>query len=766
MAVRFRFVFAFALCCMTPAGALTWAQDATDDAGNRLRAAETLIGDGRFAEAVQMLTQAERISAAENDTDTRIEILRALATAYRALGMPGPGVTVLEQALALTQATDGRMRTVLTAHIGSLASQSGDLQRGRALLTDALQAARAQDDSALVAAILNDLGALHRGETENEQALALYAEAARLAQDTGNTAIALEASLNAAWLHLDRAEYAIAGELLERAQRAAQAADTPYRRLQRATRTAQLLLELARREPTARAEAVKSAHSLLQPATKLAHEMDAPRVSSAIGGTLGTAYLLAGRLDDALVLTRDAILAAQRAGANQLLIRWHWQAGRIFRAQRQPEKAIASYRHAYAAYRGVSLAAAAASDDILLALESPAAALLELADLLLQRSATLNEAARVRAYLVEARDVVERLKAQELQDYFRDSCIADARARTQTVEQSLDPQTAVLYPIVFADRMELLLSHGAEIRRVTVAVKASAVAAAARHLRAELEKQHSLAYLPHAQELYQWLVRPIEPLLTQWRVTTLVTVPDSTLRAMPFAALHDGERFLIDRLAVAMVPGLELTDPRPMSTRNVSALMLGLTESVQGYPALINVESELENVRALYDGPVIMNEAFQRERLERELTGKRYAIAHIASHGEFAGDVRRSFVLSYDGKIGMDELARYIGFNRVRDDPVDLLTLSACHTAVGDERAALGLAGIAVKAGARSALASLWPIHDEATSLLMTEFYRQLREPGVSKAEALRRGQTKLLGITRYRHPGYWSAFVLIGSWR
>jgi CHAT domain-containing protein/Tfp pilus assembly protein PilF len=748
---------------MTPAGAPAWAQDATDDAGNRLRTAEKLIGDGRFGEAVPMLIQAERSFAAANDAHARIEVLRALATAYRALGEPERGVMALER--ALPEATDARSKTILTAYLGSLSLQAGNNDRARTLLTGALQSARAQEDPVLIAAILNDLGALHRGENENEQALALYEEAARLDLGADNTVVTLEALLNAAWLQLDRGDHAAAGALLLRAERAAQILNTPYRRVQGATRTGQLLLELARREPATRPQMVKTAHALLQTASNLAREMGVLHVSSSVDGTLGTTYLLAGRLDDALVLTREAILAAQQAGANQLLFRWHWQAGRIFHAQRQSEKAIASYRHAYAIYRSDSLATPV-PDDILLTIESPAVALLELADLLLQKSTTVNDPAQLRAQLIETRDVVEQMKAQELQDYFRDSCIAEARARTRTVEQSMDPDTAVLYPIVFADRLELLVSHGTEIRRVTVNISADAIAEAAHRLRAEAEGRHTLGYLPHAQALYRWLVRPIEPLLTQWRVTTLVTVSDPTLRAMPFAALHDGERFLIDRLAVATVPSLELTDPRPISTRKVKTLMVGLTESVQGYPALVNVESELENIRAIYDGPVIINDAFQRGRLERELTGERYNIAHIASHGEFAGEVRRSFILSYDGKISMDELARYIGYNRVRDDPVDLLTLSACHTAAGDERAALGLAGIAVKAGARSALASLWPIHDDATSLLMTEFYRQLRTHGVSKAEALRRAQTKLLGMTRYRHPGYWSAFVLIGSWR
>lgn len=763
---RYRAVLAFALGCITLTSApASTTQDAAEDAGQQLHAAEEFIARGRFAEAVPALVQAEQLAAAANDTNRRIHALRVLASTHRSLGTPERAVVALEQALALAATVESDSHTLLTAQLGAAELQAGHNERARELFTSALRAARAEENLTLIAAILNDLGTLHRTENENPQALDMYSEAARLARTTDNNAAVLEASLNAAWLQLERREHAAALEHLQVAQRASQALDAPFAKVQAATRVGQLLLELARREPKTRAQTVKTAHALLQTAVVPARELGIPHVVSAVNGTLGTAYLLAGRFNDALTLTREAIHTAQQVGANELLIRWHWQAGRIFRAQRQSDKAIASYRHAYAAYRGDSLAIPAPS-DVLLATESPTAALLELADLLLQKSGTVNEPARVRTYLVEARDVVEKLKARELQDYFRDSCVTEARARTQTLEQGLEPHTAVLYPIVFADRLELLVSHGADIRRVTVAVNADTVTDTARRFRIEVERRHTLAYLPYAQALYRWLVQPIEPLLTDWRVTTLVTVPDHTLRAMPLAALHDGERFLIDRLALATVPAMELTDPRPLPTVGAKTLMVGLTESVQGYPALVNVGSELNNIQALYDGPVIVNDAFRRERLERELTAEHYNIAHIASHGEFAGDVRRSFVLAYDSKISMDELARYIGFNRVRDDPVDLLTLSACHTAAGDERAALGLAGIAVKAGARSALASLWPIHDEATSLLMTEFYRQLREPGVSKAVALQRAQAKLTGLTRYRHPGYWSAFVLIGNWR
>lgn len=138
---------------------------------------------------------------------------------------------------------------------------------------------------------------------------------------------------------------------------------------------------------------------------------------------------------------------------------------------------------------------------------------------------------------------------------------------------------------------------------------------------------------------------------------------------------------------------------------------------------------------------------------------------HIATHGVIEADVRDSFLLTWDGRLTMDDLEQTLNPSRYRDRGIDLLTLSACQTAVGDERAALGLGGIALKAGASSALATLWSISDEATSRLIADFYRRLKEGGTGKAEALRQAQRQLLAQPRYRHPGYWAPFLLIGNW-
>jgi CHAT domain-containing protein len=161
-----------------------------------------------------------------------------------------------------------------------------------------------------------------------------------------------------------------------------------------------------------------------------------------------------------------------------------------------------------------------------------------------------------------------------------------------------------------------------------------------------------------------------------------------------------------------------------------------------------------------------MNESFRAARFESEVTEHPFEIIHIASHGEFSADSAESYVLTYDGKMSMDQLADWVATTRFRTEhPLELLVLSACETASGDERAALGLAGVALRAGARSALATLWAVQDRASAELISEFYTQLRDPTRSRADALRAAQVKIMRKHHFRHPGYWSPFVLISSW-
>ena len=156
---------------------------------------------------------------------------------------------------------------------------------------------------------------------------------------------------------------------------------------------------------------------------------------------------------------------------------------------------------------------------------------------------------------------MEQLKAAELQDYFKDDCVSALQQKIQTLE-AIDHKTAAIYPILLADRTEILLSLPNEIKRFTIATNWENVTNEVRQFRRKLENRTTREYLPHAQQLYQWLIAPLQTTLNAHKIDTLIMVPDESLRTIPMAALHDGNVFLIEKYAIANTPSLNLTDPK------------------------------------------------------------------------------------------------------------------------------------------------------------------------------------------------------------
>jgi CHAT domain-containing protein len=388
----------------------------------------------------------------------------------------------------------------------------------------------------------------------------------------------------------------------------------------------------------------------------------------------------------------------------------------------------------------------------------------ELVDLLLQKAASSQQTDQVGPYLIEAREAVELFKAAELRDYFRDDCVDTALAKVTKLD-AVGKTTVIVYPILLSDRTELLISLPTGLKRISVKADSNTITQEIRLFRRRLEKRTTREYLPHARRLYDWLIRPMEEELRSFQIDTLVFVPDGPLRTIPMGALHDGKQFLVSKYALGITPGLNLTDPRPIQREKMKMLAVGVTEAVQGFPALPNVSAELKELGTLFASTTLVDKEFLAANLEQKLKDESFTIVHVASHGEFGSDVNNTFLLAFDQKVTLDRLNQMVGVFKFRDDPLELLTLSACDTAAGDDRAALGLAGMAIKAGARSALATLWNINDEASVDLVLDFYRELKDTSVSRAVALQKAQLKMLANPRYEHPGFWSPFLMINNW-
>jgi CHAT domain-containing protein len=272
-------------------------------------------------------------------------------------------------------------------------------------------------------------------------------------------------------------------------------------------------------------------------------------------------------------------------------------------------------------------------------------------------------------------------------------------------------------------------------------------------------------YLRYSQALYDWLIRPLREALMKAEVDTLVMVPEGPLRTISLAALHDGQQYLIENYAIATTPGLTLTDPKPISEQELGVMAGGVSESVQGYSALPSVKHELSMLKDKTDAKIYMDEAFTLEAVRTEVEQGDFIIAHFATHGEFNSNYNQSYILTHDRKFAIEQLSESISVRQLQTGALELLVLSACQTAAGDDRAALGLAGVAVKAGARSALASLWSINDKATAKLIDTFYDGLIRYKESKAVSLQRAQWALIQSEKFSHPSYWAPFLMIGNW-
>ena len=495
----------------------------------------------------------------------------------------------------------------------------------------------------------------------------------------------------------------------------------------------------------------------------------------------------ADRIEDAMRFVNEALAKGASAApgiAGMARVQLLWRQGRLALRMKRPELARAAFIRAVDEIEAIRPDIPIEYEDGQSSFRKTLAPIyLGLADLLLRQSAEQAPAERAQT-LKRVRGVVELVKQTELQDYLGDRCLVETGSVGGVAEA-----TAILYPIIFADRLELLLETARGIERFTSPVSARVLTRTANEL-AETLRRGPRGGMDASRQLYDWLIRPLQRTIADESIVTLVVVPDGILRLVPMAALNDGERYLIETLAVATIPGLTMTNVTPPKGKSVVALLAGLSEPgpvvdrlPQGFAqsilgpgtrspsqlkealSLPGVKREIEGLSKLMPGDTMMDSGFTAGKFERLFNASSYQVVHIASHGVFGGSAAESFIMTYDELLTMDRLQALLGESANRKAPIELLTLSACETAEGDDRSPLGISGAALKARAKSAVGTLWPVEDTAAEKVMQAFYTDLRAGQVTKAEALRRAQLQLLRDERYSHPFFWAPFIVVGNW-
>jgi len=748
------------------AESLQLLQKQTGDNPNRRKIlAQALNTQGKLQLALgkseQALTIWQQAAAIYRQADDNAGVTSSLinqAQALKALGFYRRALATLTEANQILQKQpDSLIKAAGLRSLGSTLSLTGDLDQSRQVLQQSLAMAQRLKSSQDVGETLFSLGNTARAQQDSKAALEFYRQTAAVASSPSTQ---VQAQLNQLSLLLEIQEWSAAQALWPQIR--LQIANLPPSRTGIYARInfAQSLTRLKQTTSTATPPWPVIAQ-LLATAVQQAKSLEDQRATSYALGSLGGLYEQTQQWSYAQNLTQQALLLAQTSNAPDITYRWQWQLGRLLKVQGDTPGAIAAYTEAVNTLQTLRQDLAAINADVQFSFrDSVEPVYRQLVGLLLQPKGSVKPSQQ---NLAQARSVIEALQVAELDNFFRQACLD-----TQPVQiDQVDPQAAVIYPIILSDRLEVILSLPRQpLRHYTTHLPQDQIESSSEQLRQTLVTRTSRRFLPLSQQVYRWLIQPAEADLVNSRVKTLVFVLDGPLRNIPMAALHDGKQYLIEKYGIALTPSLRLLDPQPLKQRQLRALAAGLTEARQGFAPLENVALELAEVKSEVPSEILLNQEFTRTTFQNELKSSHFPVVHIATHGQFSSKPEETFILTWDDRINVNQLDNLLqAQDQSRSSAIELLVLSACETAAGDRRAALGLAGIAVQAGARSTLSTLWSIDDAATAELMNQFYSELAKAEVTKAEALRRAQRAILKVRRYNHPIYWAPYVLVGNW-
>src|SRR6476469_1601577 len=632
--------------------------------------------------------------------------------------------------------------------LGRVLRVLGQLERSQDVLSAGLEAAQKIGARPEEAAIYLNLGNTVRaksnkpGLTPEQRAdwerFALEYYARSIQAIPNRSLLQIQAKLNQLSLLVDRQDWSEAEGLWRSIEPQTDKFGSNRAGLYAQINLAQSLMKLA--QSPAKTLSLSEIDTMLDRSVERAKSLGDKRIQAYILAAKGKLSEIQQQYQKAENLTTEALTLAPAFQSPDIAYQLFWQLGRIRKAQGNTEGAIAQYTQAVNVLSSLRGDLVTVNPEVQFSFrESAEPVYRELVGMLLQ------EESPSQAKLKLARQTVESLQLAELDNFFRDAC---ADAKPKSIEE-IDPTAAVIYPIILSDRLEVILSiPGKPLRRYTTKKSQAELETAFRQAKNTIRP----ASFPRdrrkaVDQVYDWLIRPAEADLTASGIKTLV--------------------FLVEKYSIALAPGLQLLAPKPLNKVKLRVIAAALSEARQGFSALPGVTGEVQQLAAQMPASSLLNEDFVSGRLHDRIKSLSYPIVHLATHGQFSSNAADTFIVTWDQKVNVKEFDRLLRSRTgERQQAIELLVLSACETASGDNRAALGLAGAAIRSGARSTAATLWQVNDESTAIFMTEFYKQLASSKTSKAEALRNAQLTLLQNPDYQNPYFWAPFVLEGNWQ
>ncbi|ACC85390.1 CHAT domain-containing protein [Nostoc punctiforme] len=715
---------------------------------------ELQLAQGQTDASVKTSQQAEQIwkKLGDNAGVTRSRIDQAQA--LRVSGFYRRSRDILQEVSEQLKAQpDSLLKVTALRSLGNVLQQLGEIESSQKILQQTLEIAQHLQLPLEISLTEFSLGNTARSLSNIKDAIIHYENAAKIAP---NPLPKVQAQINQLSLLVEKEQITAAKTLIPIIQSQLASLPTNQAGIYARINFAQTLTKIAYKKDIA---------EILASSVQQAKIIGDERAESYALGSLGEVYEQNHQWQDAQDLTQQALFLAQKIDASDIAYRWEWQLGRLLKAQGNIPEAISAYDAAVARLQLLRSDLVAVDREVQFNFRDRIEPIYrQSVELLLQ------EKGQGKPDLDKARQRIEALQLAELDNFFREACLNNQFVALDNVVNRDNPDTAIFYPIILDKHLEIIVKlpnqplihktfvvNRQEIEQVIIKMRETIV-----------EPDANRQFQVLSQQLYEWLIKPVETDLKKRKVNTLVFIPDGLLRNIPMSALYDGKEYLVQKYSVAVTPGLQLFTPKPLAQHKLNALAGGLSQPPknENFAPLPNVKVELQLIQRLGVSKItLLDGNFNSATLEETINAQPFRVVHLATHGQFSSKAKDTFILAADRRINVSELDSLLkSRGQKRAEPIELLVLSACETATGDNRAALGLAGVALRAGARSTLASLWQIGDNSTALFIDEFYRQLMT-GKTTAEALRLAQLKLLSGSEYTRPRYWAPYVLVGNW-
>jgi CHAT domain-containing protein len=727
-----------------PADAILWAQVLNTQASLQLHT-------GKAEAALATWQQAEKYYQTAGDTMGSLGSQINQAQALQSLGFYRRSKQHLEAlAQKLGAMPDSEMKVSGLRSLGLAIQMVGDASRSQQILEQSLAIANRLEARTHLSSILLSLGKVVADLGEPDIALNYFDRAEQAATNPGEQ---LQARLNRFRLFLDYDKLELAApaapQLLQQLQELPPSRTALYAAIN-------FTAAINRLENPALVLPLHNLANLMTGTVQSARQIQDAQAEAYALYQWGQLYQRTGQWAEARQLTQRSLSLARQLRAEDIIAQSAWRLGQVYRQEGKRTEAIAVYTEAVNALKALRTDLASVNPDVQFSFRE------DVEPVYRELVALLLEGQPGQAALIQARELIESLQVAELDNFFREACIDKA----QQIDQ-VDPGATIVYPIILPDRLVVILSTtGQPLRYYATQTSPAEIEQTLDKLLIGLNPVSDARERDRvSQQIYNWLIRPAEADQALKQTKTLVFVLDGRLRNVPMAALYDGQRYLIEKYAVALSPGLQLMAAQQFQQNRVNAIVGGISQPRAGFSALPAVESEVQHIAKTVSSSMLMNQEFTSAALADRIKHGSASVVHLATHGQFSSRQEDTFLLTWDGRVSIKELAELLKNRGGEAKAIELLVLSACDTATGDDRAVLGLAGLAVKSGARSTIAALWPVKDQAAAILMTNFYNQLQKPGITKAEALQQAQINLIRQTDFRDPFFWSAFVLVGNW-